>query len=82
LRKVSEMKKVSQPNEAGFIVSNKAVEAPVVSTPIEEPAVEKVSKRASKKAEAAVKEEEAPVEAAEVAAEPEVAAEEPAADTE
>jgi hypothetical protein len=76
------MKKVNQPSDTGFIVSNKAVEAPVAATPVEEPAVEKVSKRASKKAEAAVKEEEAPVEVAEVAAEPEVAAEEPAADAE
>jgi len=75
------MKKANQPNEAGFIVSNKAVEAPAVAAPVDEPAVEKVSKRASKKAEAAVKEE-APVEVVEVAAEPEVAAEEPAADTE
>jgi len=74
------MKKTNQPNEAGFIVSNKSVEAPVAVKPAEEPAVEKVSKRASKKAEA-VATEETPVEVVEVAA-PEVTAEEPAADAE
>jgi len=74
------MKKANQPNEAGFIVSNKSVDAPVAVKPTEEPAVEKVSKRTSKKAEA-VATEETPVEVVEVAA-PEVTAEEPAADAE
>ncbi len=76
------MKKVNQPSDSGFVVYNKSVEAPVIAEVVEEPAVEKVSKRASKKTEAAVKEEEAPVAAEEVAAEPEVAKEEPAAEAE
>jgi uncharacterized protein YueI len=76
------MKKVTQPSDTGFVVSNKSVEAPVSAVLAEEPAVEKVSKRASKKAEATVKEEEAPVAVEEVAAEPEVAKEEPAAEAE
>lgn len=75
------MKKVNQPSDSGFVVYNKSVEAPVIAEVVEEPAVEKVSKRASKKTEAAAKEE-APVAAEEVAAEPEVAKEEPAAEAE
>lgn len=75
------MKKVNQPSDSGFVVYNKSVEAPVIAEVVEEPAVEKVSKRSSKKTEAAVKEE-APVAAEEVAAEPEVAKEEPVAEAE
>lgn len=67
------MKKVTQPSDTGFIVSNKSVEAPVIAALVEEPADEKVSKRASKKAEAAKEE---------VAAESEVAEEEPAVEAE
>ena len=76
------MKKLNQPSDSGFVVSNKSVEAPVIAAVVEEPAVEKVSKRASKKTEAAATEEEAPVAAEEVAAEPEVAKEEPVAEAE
>lgn len=51
------MKKLNQPSDSGFVVSNKSVEAPVIAALVEEAADEKVSKRASKKTEAVAKEE-------------------------